>query len=114
MQLLCESSFRFLESHQIKFQRIPIVDTPPTRADLAKMLGYLKDRGETFKKLFNTSGVLYRDWGISEKIKKGMSEDEAPSLLAQNGKLIKRPFLLLKDSGTVGFQEAQWKELLGL
>ena len=80
--------------------------------ELKKMLDYLKAEGETFKKLFNTSGVQYRELNISEKLKSGMTEKEAIELLSKNGKLIKRPFLLTDTSGTVGFKEDVWKRLL--
>lgn len=53
---------------------------------------------------------------IAEKIKAGLSEDDALKLLARNGKLIKRPFLLIekngKKSGMVGFDENRWSDLL--
>lgn len=76
------------------------------------MLGYLEAKGSDFKKLFNTSGVMYREMQISEKIKSGMTEAEALKLLSENGKLVKRPFLLTGTSGTVGFNEAEWNKLL--
>lgn len=76
------------------------------------MLEYLKKDGGTFKNLFNTSGVQYRELKISDKIKAGMTEAEAIKLLSQNGKLIKRPFLLGADNGTVGFKQDVWTRLL--
>ncbi len=76
------------------------------------MVTYLKERGSDFKKLFNTSGVLYREMKIAEKLKSGMTEAEALKLLSANGKLIKRPFILTEKSGTVGFNETEWKKLL--
>ncbi len=76
------------------------------------MAGYLSARGSDFKKLFNTSGVLYREMKISEKLKSGMTEAEALKLLSTNGKLIKRPFFMTGTSGTVGFDETEWKKLL--
>ncbi len=78
------------------------------------MLGYLKKEGSSFKNLFNTSGLQYRELKISDKIKAGMTEDEAITLLSKNGKLIKRPFLLTDKNGVVGFKQEAWKELLDL
>ena len=49
---------------------------------------------------------------ISEKLKGGMTEAEALKLLSENGKLIKRPFILTEKSGTVGFDETEWNKLL--
>lgn len=63
------------------------------------------------RKLFNTSGRDYKALGLSEKLP-GMKEAEALALLAGNGNLVKRPFLLTKDGGVVGFQEAAWRQAL--
>lgn len=108
----CQKALKFLDTKKIKFERIPIVEHPPTIRELKLMLVYLKPAGGTFKNLFNTSGVQYRELGIAEKIKKGMNEEEAIRLLSANGKLIKRPFLLTADSGTVGFRPDVWAKLL--
>lgn len=108
----CQKALKFLDSKKINYQKIPIVEQPPTPTELKKMLTYIKESGGTLKNLFNTSGVQYRELKMSEKIKNGLSESEALQLLSKNGKLIKRPFLLTEDSGTVGFKEDQWKKLL--
>ena len=108
----CQKALKFLDAKKIAYEKIPIVDQPPSLAELKKMLDYLKAEGETFKKLFNTSGVQYRELNISEKLKAGFTEKEALDLLSKNGKLIKRPFLLTETSGTVGFKEEKWKKLL--
>lgn len=108
----CQKALKFLDQKGVKYERLPIVDQPPTKAELKKMLGYLKSDGGSFKNLFNTSGVQYRELGISEKIKAGMTEEEAIELLSKNGKLIKRPFLLTDKTGAVGFKEDVWKKLV--
>ncbi len=108
----CQKALQFLEQHQIRFERIAIVDQPPSLAELKKMLEFLNADGESFKKLFNTSGVLYREMKISEKLKSGLTEKEALKLLSLNGKLIKRPFLLTPQGGTVGFKLEIWTQLL--
>jgi arsenate reductase (glutaredoxin) len=108
----CQKALKFLDAIKAKYQRIPIVEQPPSASELKRMLGHLKDAGGSFKNLFNTSGQQYRELGISDKIKAGLSEDEAIKLLAQNGKLIKRPFLLTEKSGTVGFKPEVWTKLI--
>jgi arsenate reductase (glutaredoxin) len=107
----CRNAIKFLEKKKVEFLEVPIIDTPPSIGELKRMLGYLKENGGTFKNLFNTSGVQYRELGISEKIKSGMTETEALTLLSGNGKLIKRPFVLTPSTGLVGFQEVDWKNL---
>lgn len=107
----CQKALKYLDQKGVKYERLPIVDQPPTMGELKKMLGYLKAAGGSFKNLFNTSGVQYRELGISDKIKAGMTEQQALDLLAKNGKLIKRPFVLTDEDGTVGFKEDIWKRL---
>lgn len=100
----CRQALKFLDARKIGYQRVPIVDQPPTMAELKAMLGYTGD----LRKLFNTSGVVYRELGVGEKLKT-MSEAEALKLLASNGRLVKRPFVLLKGRGLLGFKEDEWK-----
>lgn len=108
----CKKALKFLKDHKANFEQISIVDTPPSKSELKKMLSFIRARGDDFKKLFNTSGVLYREMKISDRLKAGMTESEALDLLAANGKLIKRPFLLTDDAGAVGFNEDEWKKLI--
>jgi arsenate reductase len=75
--------------------------------ELREMLGYVGD----LKKRFNTSGMDYRSLGMKDKLP-SMSQEEALGLLASNGNLIKRPFLIDKGKGTTGFKEDVWEALL--
>ena len=100
----CRQALKFLDARKTKYQAVPIVDQPPTVAELKAMLAFAGD----LKRLFNTSGVQYRELGVAEKLKT-MTQDEALALLSKNGKLIKRPFVLLKDRGLLGFKEEEWK-----
>ncbi len=100
----CRQALKFLDARKTDYQAIPIVDQPPTMAELKAMLGFTGD----LHRLFNTSGVVYREMGLGEKLKT-MTEAEALALLSKNGKLIKRPFVLLKDRGLLGFKEEEWK-----
>lgn len=107
----CRKALKFLDAKEVKYQRIPIVDQPPTVPELKKMLGYLKAQGGSLKSLFNTSGVQYRELGISDRLKDGMTEAQAIELLSKNGKLVKRPFVLSGQDGRVGFKPEEWKGL---
>lgn len=98
----CQKVLKELTAKGIAFEKISIKDQPPTMEELEKMLSFLKAKGETFKKLFNTSGLIYREMQIADKIKDGMTEKDALKLLSKNGMLIKRPFLLSSSSGDVG------------
>ena len=113
----CKKALKFLDEREVTYQKIAIVDQPPSLHELRRMsLGFKGD----FKKLFNTAGLVYRELGLKEKIKK-MSEEDALQLLAKHGKLVKRPFVLLsKDQtskeepvGLLGFREEEWKAIFG-
>jgi arsenate reductase len=108
----CKKALQYLDGRKKKYERVPIVDKPPTVSELKTMLGYLKASGKTFKNLFNTSGEQYRSLKIGDRIKAGMTEQEAIALLSKNGKLVKRPFLLTAKGGTTGFQAEAWDELV--
>src|SRR5262245_50786145 len=86
----CRNALKFLDKNDIAYEKIPIVETPPSKTELRKML---RAQDGNVKKLFNTSGELYRAMKIGSKID-SMTVEEALDLLAANGKLVKRPFLL--------------------
>ena len=104
----CVKASKFLRDRDIKFNEIDILETQPKKKDLQIMLDSYEGN---IKKLFNTSGVAYRELKISEKID-SMSKTEAFKLLSTNGKLVKRPFMISKNKGIVGFKEDNWKEFL--
>jgi arsenate reductase len=108
----CKKAIKYLDARKKTYEKVPIVDQPPTVSELEAMLGYLKASGKTFKNLFNTSGEQYRALKIGDRIKAGMTEEDAIALLSKNGKLIKRPFLLTDKGGATGFQEEAWNELV--
>lgn len=107
----CKKALKFLDEKKVTYKIIPIVDQPPSFTELKKMIGFIEQTGGTFKNLFNTSGVQYRELKISDQLKSGMTESEALNLLAKNGKLIKRPFLMGADFGLVGFKKDVWEKL---
>lgn len=102
----CKNALKFLDQRKVAYEKLPIVDQPPTLAELKRMLGFVGD----IRKLFNTSGLVYRELKLAEKLP-SMSKGDALKLLASNGKLIKRPFALSESHGLVGFKEAEWKKL---
>lgn len=108
----CVKALKYLDAQGVKYEKIDIVTKPPTLKELKTMLDYMKANGGGLKNLFNTSGVQYRELKMSEKLKAGLTEAEALKLLAQNGKLIKRPFILTDKSGAVGFSTDVWARLL--
>ncbi|WP_413586148.1 arsenate reductase family protein [Bdellovibrio sp. HCB274] len=105
----CVKALKFLDGKKVSYQKLPIVDKAPSQTELKKMLAALKARGGSIKNLFNTSGVMYKEMKMSEKLPT-MSEAEALKLLSENGKLVKRPFVLGDDVALVGFKEDEWKK----
>jgi len=101
----CRKALKWLEQSKIAVDIRHIRETPPTIAELKAMLAAYKGN---LQKLFNTSGVDYKALNMKEKLPK-LSETEALKLLAANGNLVKRPFLLGKDVALVGFKEDEWK-----
>ena len=105
----CRKASKFLSSNEIEYQSIDITEQPPTKDELNAMLTSYD--GE-IRRLFNTSGVQYRELNMKDKLPT-MSAEEAIDLLATNGKLIKRPFLLnCAGAGIVGFKEADWQTFI--
>lgn len=100
----CQKALNFLRQSKIECVVKEITLTPPTLKELHQMLAY---QGGNLKKLFNTSGILYREMKLTEKLQE-MSLEQAMGLLASNGMLIKRPFLLSHQFGLVGFSEKEW------
>lgn len=100
----CRDAIKFLENAKVKFIRKEITETPPSFKELETMLQHYKG---DLKKLFNTSGNLYKEMKLSEKLNH-LSQKEALNLLTQHGMLVKRPFLLAKDFGLTGFKETEW------
>ena len=104
----CRRAVKWLGLRGIIFEERPIRETPPTLAELRAMLAVFP--GER-RRLFNTAGKDYRALKLAEKLP-AMSEIDALRLLAANGNLVKRPFLLAPDIGLVGFDEPEWAAAL--
>lgn len=109
----CKQAISFLMNIRVTFDAIDIVKSPPSIQELEQMVRHLENDGGSFKNLFNTSGVRYRELKIADQLKAGLTKEAALELLSKNGKLIKRPFFLGVDFGTVGFKDDRWKTLVG-
>lgn len=105
----CRRAVKWLRAHNLAFTERSIRETPPTTAELRTMLAA---QGGELRRLFNTSGRDYRELKMGDRLaaleKTKAGETEALGLLAQNGNLVKRPFLLGSGVGLVGFNEAAW------
>lgn len=106
----CRKAVKWLRAAGVDFVEKPVREKPPSVAELRAMLKQLGG-GAELRRLFNTAGQDYRALGLKDKLP-AMSEAEALELLATNGNLVKRPFLLGKTVGLTGFDEAVWAERL--
>ena len=103
----CRNAIKDLEAKKIKFEVIDITENPPSKKVLKSAV---KVKG--LQKVFNTSGVQYRELRIKDKIK-SMTEAQAIDLLASNGRLIKRPIAVDKDKITIGFNADEYQQVWG-
>lgn len=102
----CLKALKWLEGNQVEFEERPIVEENPTYEELKEWHG---KSGLPLKKFFNTSGLLYKEMNLKDKLP-AMSEEEQLKLLSTNGKLVKRPLVVGDDFVLTGFKEAQWAE----
>ena len=104
----CKKAKTWLEEHHIEFHDRDITTETPIKEELKT---YLKISQYPIKKFFNTSGNLYKEFALKDKLDT-MSEDEKLELLSQHGMLIKRPLVVSDSFILVGFREKEWNELL--
>jgi arsenate reductase len=102
----CKKALAFLKENGVPFDVVDISTCPPSREELVEMVA----RRGGIRPLFNTSGQRYREGGFSERVP-SMSVDEAVAALSQDGMLVKRPFVLTKAHGLVGFKPEEWSVL---
>ena len=102
----CQKAKKWLDEHNIDYTERHIVETNPTYDELKE---WYSKSGLPLKKFFNTSGLLYKEMQLKDKLPT-MSEEEQLSLLATNGMLVKRPLLVKDNMVLVGFKEVEWSE----
>ena len=101
----CRKAKKFLEENQVEFTDRHIVEANPSASELTE---WIQRSGLPVKKFFNTSGKLYKDLALKDKLPT-MSDEEQIALLASNGMLVKRPLIIEEGRVLVGFKEAEWK-----
>lgn len=104
----CQKAKKWLDGHNIEYTERHIVEDNPSHDELKE---WYKKSGLPLKKFFNTSGLLYKEMKLKEKLS-SMSEEEQLKLLSTNGMLVKRPLIVAKDQVLLGFREAEWEKLI--
>lgn len=104
----CRKARNWLDENNAQYTERHIVEDNPSFDELKE---WRDKSGLPLKRFFNTSGMLYRDMKLKDKLPQ-MSEEEQLELLASNGMLVKRPIAVDGDTVLVGFKEADWAEKL--
>ena len=102
----CQKALKWLDAHGIGFEERAMVEEHPTFEELKE---WYEKSGLPLKKFFNTSGNLYKQMNLKDKLKE-MSEEEQLKLLATDGMLVKRPLVVGEDFVLTGFREKEWEE----
>ena len=104
----CQKALKWLDEQKIAYETREIKEKNPTKEELE---GWYRKSGLALKRFFNTSGNLYKELSLKDKLPQ-MTEDEQLALLATDGMLVKRPLVVAGDVVLTGFKEGEWKEKL--
>ena len=104
----CKKALNWLNENDVEYELTDIKEDHPDEKTLRK---YYARSGLPLKRFFNTSGIPYRELGLSAKLPE-MSEDEQLALLATDGMLVKRPLVVGDGFVLTGFREEEWKTKL--
>ena len=104
----CQNAKAWLTEQSIAFESRHIKLEKPTEAELRE---WHARSGLPLKRFFNTSGLLYKELQLKDKLP-AMSEDEQYALLATDGMLVKRPILITETAVIPGFRAAEWEAAL--
>ena len=100
----CQKAKKWLDDNKIEYELRDIKQENPTLEELTE---WYNKSGLQLKKLFNTSGLLYKSMDLKNKLP-NMTEDEMLQLLSTDGMLVKRPILVADNFVLVGFKESEW------
>lgn len=104
----CKKAKKWLDDQGVAYEDRNIKEQNPTAEELKD---WHAQSGQPLRKFFNTSGMLYREYELKDKLP-NMTEEEMLNLLASDGMLVKRPLLIADGNVLIGFKEKQWEETL--
>lgn len=104
----CKKAENWLKENDISYELRNIKENRPSKEELE---AWHKKSGLELKRFFNTSGMLYREMQLKDKLP-SMSDEEKLELLATDGMLVKRPILVTEDKVFVGFKEKEWQDVV--
>lgn len=103
----CRKAKKWLDENGVNYNSRLIVENNPTIEELKE---WIPKSGLPVKKFFNTSGQVYKELNLKDKLP-NMTEEEQIELLATNGKLVKRPLMVSDDTVLVGFKQEDWEKI---
>ena len=104
----CKKAKKWLEENGVAYNNRLIVEENPTEEELKV---WISKSGLPIRKFFNTSGVIYKELKLKDKLPT-MTEEEQIKLLASNGKLVKCPLMVSDELVLVGFKIDEWEKLI--
>ena len=103
----CQKAKKWLQENHIEFTERNIVEKNPTAEELKT---WHKISNLPLKRFFNTSGLVYKELQLKDKLS-SMPEEEQYNLLETNGKLVKRPLVIGDNFILIGFKEKEWEQM---
>lgn len=103
----CKRAKQFLDNHKLIYEERNIKENNPTYKELKE---WIEKSSLPITKWFNTSGILYREMNLKERLQ-NMSDEDKIHLLASNGMLVKRPIIVNEKQILLGFKEKEWKSI---
>lgn len=104
----CKKAKKWLDEHNIEYEDRDIIKDNPQKEELKE---WYEKSDLPLKRFFNTSGKVYRELKLKDKIPT-MTEDEQLEILSTNGMLVKRPIIVTENTILTGFKEKEWEEKL--
>ncbi len=104
----CRKAKKWLDDRRISYKMRDIQAENPTLQELKQ---WWEKSGLPLKKLFNSSGLKYKEMQLSQRLPE-MSDEEKLELLASEGMLVKRPVFVGEDRVLFGFRESEWEQML--
>ena len=105
----CKKAKAWLDAHNVSYTARHIKNENPSFEELK---AWYSISGLPLKKFFNTSGLVYKNLNLKDKLPT-MTEEEQLQLLATDGMLVKRPLVVTEDGKVLtGFREKEWSEAL--
>jgi len=105
----CQKAEKWLKANDIEYVYRPVKEENPNKEELKL---WISKSGLPIARFFNTSGLLYKEYNMKDKVKT-LSQEELIDILSSNGMMVKRPILLTGETVLVGFKEDEWKQVFG-